>query len=121
MQVSIYKLEQKYTDSINNFMDFYYGLRLYYFASDLLYDGLSPKQISDAVTKAMNVAKNSKLNLKEHFKPVFSSMNNEVISDCKLSRLGYGLVLLNAETNLSVVGKWQLKVLDRFLNGDCNH
>ena len=121
MQVSIYKLEHQYADSINNFMDLYYGLRLYYFASDLLYDGLSPKQISEAVTKAMNVAKYAKLNLKEHFKPVFSSMNNEVISDCKLSRLGYGLVLMNAETKLSVVGKWQLKVLERFLDGDHTH
>ncbi|MEP2238075.1 MAG: hypothetical protein ABJI22_06915 [Maribacter sp.] len=121
MQVSIYKLEQQYTESIDNFLNFYYGLRLYYFASDLLYDGLSPKQISDAVTKAMNVAKNAKLNLREHFKPVFSSMDNEVVSDCKLSRLGYGLVLMNAEAKLSVVGKWQLKVLERFLDEDYTH
>ncbi|WP_158976449.1 hypothetical protein [Cellulophaga sp. L1A9] len=115
MQISIYQQENRTADTIDNFMEFYYGLRMHFFASDLLYQGLSPKQISDAVTKAMSIAKSSKLNLREHFRPVFSSMANEVISDCKLSRLGYGLVLLNAETKLSVVGEWQLKVLEHFL------
>jgi hypothetical protein len=121
MQITMYNSEHQNADSIENFMEFYYGLRMNYFASDLLYNGLSPKQISEAITKAMNVAKSSKLNLREHFRPVFSSIANEVISDCKLSRLGYGLVLMNAETKLSVVGKWQLKVLARFLDGNYGH
>jgi len=116
MQISIYKKENRSADSIDNFMDFYYGLRMHFFASDLLYKGLSPKQISDAVAKAMNVAKSSQMNLREHFRPVFSSMDNEIISDCKLSRLGYGLVLLNAEAKLSVVAKWQRSILEKFLN-----
>ncbi|MBT2161616.1 hypothetical protein D9V96_014325 [Zobellia laminariae] len=121
MQVSIYKQENQTADSINNFMDLYYGLRMHFFASDLLYKGLSPKQISSAVAKAMDVAKSSKMNLREHFRPVFSSIADEVISDCKLSRLGYGLVLMNAETKLSIVGKWQLKVLESFLGGGYTH
>tara|TARA_R110001583_G_scaffold36536_6_gene120290 strand:- start:77133 stop:77513 length:381 start_codon:yes stop_codon:yes gene_type:complete len=116
MQISIYKLENQSAESIDNFMDFYYGLRMHFFASDLLYNGLSPKQISDAVAKAMSVARSSKMNLKEHFKPVFSSINNDIISDCKLSRLGYGLVLMNAETKLSIVAKWQRRILEKYLN-----
>jgi len=121
MEVSIYKTENRTADSIYNFMDFYYGLHLHYFASDLLYKGLSPVQISAAVAKAMDIAKSSKMNIREHFKPVFSSVSNEVISDCKLSRLGYGLVLMNAETKISAVGEWQLKVLETFLSGDYTH
>ncbi|MGS0527100.1 hypothetical protein ACU8V7_20070 [Zobellia nedashkovskayae] len=121
MQISIYRKENQTADSINNFTDFYYGLRMHFFASDLLYKGLSPKQISSAVEKAMNVAKSSKMNLREHFRPVFSSIDNEIISDCKLSRLGYGLVLMNAETKLSIVGKWQLKVLESFMGGNNTH
>ena len=116
MQVSIYKQERHTADSIDNFMDFYYGLRMHFFASDLLYKGLSPEQISDAVAKAMSVAKSSKMNLREHFRPVFSSIDKEIISDCKLSRLGYGLVLMNAESKLAVVAKWQRSILEKFLN-----
>lgn len=96
-------------------MDFYYNLRMHCLASDLWYQGLSPQQIHDAVVRAMNVARSTKMNIREHFKPVFSSIANEVISDCKLSRLGYGLVLMNAETKLSAVGEWQRKVLEHFL------
>ena len=104
------------SDSIDNFMEFYYSLRMRYFASDLLNQGLTPKQISNAVVKAINVAKSSEMNIREHFKPVFSSMDNEIIRDCKLSRLAYGLVLMNAETKISAVGKWQRRVLEKFLD-----
>ncbi|GEO21182.1 hypothetical protein [Cyclobacterium qasimii] len=121
MQVSIYKSDPQSAESIDNFMDYYYNLRMHFLASDLLYKGLSPQQIHDAVVKAMKVAKSSKMNIREHFKPVFSSIDKEVISDCKLSRLGYGLVLMNAETNLSVVGEWQRKVLEKFLTTTSEH
>ena len=121
MQVSIYKIEQQTAESIDNFMDYYYNLHMHFLASDLLYKGLSPQQIHDAVVRAMNVAKSSKMNIREHFKPVFSSISKEVISDCKLSRLGYGLVLMNAEPNLSAVGEWQCKVLEKFLNSTSVH
>lgn len=114
MEMTIFTSETNTADSIDNFMDFYYGLHLNFLASDLLYESLSPKQISDAVVRAINVAKLSGLNVREHFKPVFSGIEKEIISDCKLSRLAYGLVLMNAETQLSVVGKWQLKVLENY-------
>lgn len=101
-------------DSIDSFMDYYYSLQMHFLASDLLCHGLSPKQISDAVVRAINVAKSSRMNVRENFKPVFSSIDNEVISDCKLSSLGYGLVLMNAETKFATVAKWQRSVLENF-------
>ncbi|HZJ20874.1 MAG TPA: hypothetical protein VFD35_11055 [Pricia sp.] len=114
METAILTKRQEW-DSIENFTDFYYSLRIQFLASDLLYQGLSPKQISDAVVKAINVGKSPGLHIREHFKPVFSGIDQEIIYDCKLSRLGYGLVLMNAETKLSAVGKWQLKVLEDYL------
>ncbi len=115
MQLSIYKPAINTADSIANFMDFYYSLHMHLLASDLLHQGLSPKQISDAVVRAINIAKSSGMNIREHFNPIYSGIGKEVFSDCKLSRLGYGLVLMNAETNLSAVAKWQRKVLETFL------
>jgi len=114
MKVAIFTKEFR-PDSIDSFMDFYYSLQMRFLASDLLRQGLSPKQISDAVIRAINVAKLSRMNVRENFKPVFSAINNEVIRDCKLSRLGYGLVLMNAETKITAVAKWQRRVLEIFL------
>lgn len=115
MEIAIFTKAFK-PQSIDSFMDFYYSLQMKFLASDLLSQGLSPLQISDAVVKAIHVAKLSGMNIREHFKLVFSSIDNEIISDCKLSRLGYGLVLMNAETKFSAVAKWQRKVLEDFLD-----
>ncbi|WP_339627845.1 hypothetical protein [uncultured Maribacter sp.] len=52
--------------------------------------------------------------MRKHFRPVFSGIGNEIISDCKLSRLGYGLVLLNADAEISVVALWQVDILNKF-------
>lgn len=115
MEIAVFTTANR-PHSIDSFMDFYYSLQMKFLASDLLRQGLSPIQIGDAVIKAINVAKSSGMNVRENFKPVFSSIANEVISDCKLSRLGYGLVLMNAETKFSAVAKWQRKVLEDFLD-----
>jgi hypothetical protein len=85
-------------------------------ASDLLEKGLSPKQINDAVITAIKIANSSGLETRKHFKPMFSGTKQEIIQDCKLSQLGYGLVLLNADSNLSVVGTFQVGLLEEFLN-----
>ncbi len=77
--------------------------------------GLSQIQIQDAVSKDMNVGKSSGLELRQHFMPVFSGMGNEIIRDCKLSHLGYGLVLMNADSALFVVGDFQVRVLQNYL------
>jgi len=53
--------------------------------------------------------------------PVYSELNKTIVKDCKLSKLGYAMVLLNADPEYAVVGQWQLKVLKEFLNEDFNH
>jgi len=96
-------------------LDFYYSLEMNFFASDLLDQGLSPKQISDAVLKAIKAAKSSGIEIRKHFMPVFSQRDHNVIRDCKLSRMGYGLVLLNADVDLSLVGRLQVSIMKSFL------
>lgn len=115
MEMTILTNDYRPGDSIANFMDFYYSLRMKYLASDLLEQGLTPLQISDAVLKAINVGRSAGLELYQHFKPVFSGIDKEIINDCKLSHLGYGLVLMNADTGLSVVGDFQVSVLQQYL------
>jgi hypothetical protein len=59
MEITLFMREYGTADSIAHFMDFYQCLQLRYLASDLLDQGLTPKQISDAVNKAMGVGKSS--------------------------------------------------------------
>ncbi len=115
MEMIIRTNNYRSSDSIAHFMDFYYSLQMTYLASDLLEQGLTPLQISEAVVKAINVGKASGLQLNQHFKPVFSGIDSQIINDCKLSHLAYGLVLLNADVELSVVGGFQVSVLQQYL------
>ncbi|KGL64301.1 hypothetical protein [Polaribacter sp. Hel1_85] len=115
-QLLIYKKRYETTEAIHDFMDFYYSINMKYLASDLLGKGLSPKQITDAVAMAIKVAKSSGIETHKHFLPVFSALNQGIIKDCKLSRLGYGLVLMNADKSLSVVNEFQVDVLKKYLD-----
>tara|TARA_R110002012_G_scaffold160895_1_gene322876 strand:- start:30642 stop:30992 length:351 start_codon:yes stop_codon:yes gene_type:complete len=116
MGLLIYEKKYNRANAIENFLDIYYNLQLSYLASDLLEEGLTPKQISDAVLKAIKVGKTSGLEIRQHFSPVFTGLNEEILNDCKLSKLAYGLVLLNADTSVSNVGQWQLKILKTYFD-----
>ena len=116
MELLLYREKHDIVDSIDNFMNFYYNLHMNYLASDLLNKGFSPQQITDAVLKAMKIGKSSGIEIRKHFIPVFTQVNKEIVSDCKLSRFGYGLVLLNADAELLAVGEWQIKVLKAYIN-----
>lgn len=116
MELLIYTRKQNQPDAIHSFVDFYYSLKMNHLASDLLDKDLSPKQISDAVALAIKVANTSNIEVYKHFMPVFSGINQSVIEDCKLSDLGYGLVLMNADVNLSAVSEFQVDVLKRYMD-----
>jgi hypothetical protein len=116
MELSIYIKGYNDADAILNFMDFYYAIKMKYLASDLLDKGLTPKQISEAIVMAIRVANSSGIESQKHFMPVYSGMEETIIQDCKLSQLGFGLVLMNADANLSVVSEFQVDVLKRYLD-----
>ena len=118
MEISIYNDVGRTADSIDQFMDFYYNLQMRYLASDLLDKGLSPNHISDAVVRAIRAGKSSGMDIRQHFMPVFSAISKEIIRDCKLSEMGYGLVLMNADVKIPAVGKWQTKVLEEYFVGN---
>lgn len=115
MELSIYSRTYNKSNTILNFIDLYNRLNMSHLASDLLDKGLSPKQISEAVGAAIKIAKASKIETNAHFMPVFSGLNQNIIEDCKLSHLGYGLVLMNADSNLTVVADFQVDVLKLYI------
>lgn len=115
MELLLYKRKYKVNNNIQNFMHIYNAKNMKHLASDLLDKGLSPDQIANAFTTAIKVANVSGIEVEKHFMPIYSGINNEIIQDCKLSDLGYGLVLMNADSNLSTVGAFQIDILKGYL------
>jgi hypothetical protein len=116
MELLIYERGYKVNNFIHSFMSFYYSANMKHLASDLLDKGLSPDQISNAFSAAISVANASGLKIQRLFMPVYSGIGKEIIKDCKLSHLGYGLVLMNADPSLAVVGDFQIVILREYLN-----
>ena len=114
-QITIYKREYDPIGAIDDFMGFYYSLNMKFLASDLLKDGLTPFAIEKAFMRATKIARSSGIEVQKHFMPVYIELNKTIVKDCKLSKLGYAMVLLNADPEYAVVGQWQLKVLKEFI------
>ena len=110
MSIIVYHKEYNASQSFENFLDLLYARQMRYLASDLLNEGLSPADIQTAIRRAITAGKNSGLNIRRHFAPFYTEKNGVLISDCKLSRLGYALVLLNADPEAPNVARWQVKV-----------
>ena len=85
-------------------------------ASTLLAEGLGPGDIVEAVRRATAVCQAAGIPVREHFKPVYSSYRGSLVRDCKLSRFGYALVLINARPDNEATAGMQVKLLRRFLN-----
>ncbi len=116
MELVVYHQEFERINSMDDFLRIMYSSRMKYLASDLLKKGLSPVDIANAMRRAMTVAKAGGLNVAAHFMPMYTQFDDGIMQDCKLSHLGYALILMNARPDLASVGKWQLKVLKKFFN-----
>jgi hypothetical protein len=55
------------------------------------------------------------MELRQHFFPVYTQVDGMLMNDCKLSQLGYGLVLLNADVNNPNTAQWQVRVMKFYL------
>jgi len=115
MKVITYHEEYDMQASLEDFLNALFRQELTYFASDLLAHGLSPTAITEAVRKAMLAARAANLNLREHFQLMYTASQDKLIRDCKLSSLGYALVLLNADVKNTTVANWQVKLVMQFL------
>lgn len=115
MAIILYHREIEQEDSFSAFRDMYFSSKMKYLASDFLKVGLSSNDIVQAVKRAINSSKNVGLEVKEHFAPVYTQVEGMLFNDCKLSKMGYAMVLLNANINLPIVAKWQSRLVNDFL------
>jgi len=99
---------------IEDFLQSFYCQQLNYLASDLLNKGFKADEILEALNKAMNICRTAKRPVKKHFMPLYVDRDGVTIRDCKLSLLGYRLLLLNANPKHPATAHFQIKVLEQF-------
>ena len=116
MKVVLYQQDRVGTSTFDDFLDVYFNNRMEYFASDLLDVGLSPMDINIALKRAVLAAKTAGFEVRHHFHHQYSDYRGTTISDCKLSRLGYGLLLVNANVEIQAVANWQVQLVQKFLS-----
>lgn len=117
MEIIVYHDRYYSEDSLEEFLDVLFYRGMDYFASDLLDKGLTPKDLSEAIKRSMLAGKTAGLELRRHFIPVYTQFEGALVKDCKLSKLGYALLLMNANVANPVVANWQVQVLERFVAG----
>lgn len=113
MSIILYQQAPKKENGFQVFLDTLRNSQLIYLASDILEKGLSPKDLTDAMKRAMIVCKAGGKRVEDHFLPIYSYYRGQMVNDCKLSNLGYALILMNARADNETVAEWQLEVLER--------
>ena len=102
--------------SFDKFLDLLYSKGMQYFASDLLQKGFKPADIQDALERAVIIGRTSGIETRKHFAPLYTQIDGQLFNDCKLSRLGYALVILNARPDLMATSIWQMRVLEKYFD-----
>ena len=115
MNIIVYQKKFAPSNFSDEFLDNYFSAQMKYLASDLLDKGLSPGDITIAIQEAISCGQTAGLNIRQHFYPLYTYRKGSLVKDCKLSELGYGLVLLNANVKFPIVANWQIKLVEHVL------
>lgn len=115
MEVIVFQKQYPNNDTVQGFINSFYQKGMNHLASDLLAKGVHPEDIKLAVKKAILATERSGLNAKKHFQAIISVKNGTSFLDCRLSKLGYYLVLLNVEPKSGYIAKLQVKIATQVL------
>lgn len=115
MELIIYQERQEGDTAFTQFLDNLRSRQLNYLASDLIQEGLGPRDIVEAIRRATASCRTAGLEVDEHFKPLYSSYRGSLVRDCKLSRFGYYLTVINARPDSEITARWQQKLLEDLL------
>ena len=114
MKPSVFRTQTYRNQSLELFLDMVHTSQMTYWASDQLSKGLKPDDIRQAVRRGMMACKNGGLDFHRHFKMMYTSSNQGVsFDDCKRTKLGYRLTILNANPRNKYVARVQIKFAQR--------
>lgn len=97
------------------FINSYYTKALRYRGSELLSLGLSLSELDVALKRALTCCRSAGHPIQKHFLPIYTSYGDRLIRDCKLSKLAYALVVLNAPVQNPAIAAFQIKLLANYL------
>ncbi|HHB80112.1 MAG TPA: hypothetical protein ENK85_12850, partial [Saprospiraceae bacterium] len=111
MAIIVYHENYASNDYLDQFLDIYYANQMQYLASDLLKNGVSGMEITKALTRAIRAAEIAGLDVRQHFLPMYTQGIDGLFNDCKMTKLGFGLLLLNADVNAPSIANYQVSLL----------
>ena len=110
IDITIYHPNESLGESLENFLHLYHGSHMHRLASDLLKEGFSVKDIMEAVRRAMSICRTGGVDLRPHFQLVYTQLDGTLVRDCRLSDLGYSLVVMNGPADHPLVARWQIRM-----------
>jgi len=111
MKPAVFRTRAFRSKSMDQFLEMVHSCQMRYWASDLLAKGLTPDEIRNAVRRGMMACTSSGTDYHHHFQLMYTSSSEGVsFDDCKMSRLGYQLTILNASPSNKYVASIQIKL-----------
>ncbi len=115
MELIVFQKQYAKSDAAQEFVNKIYQKDMTYLASELLDNGVHPDDIKLAVKKAMLSIDKVGLKTNKHFQPVVSAKNGTTFLDCRLSKMGFFMVVLNAEPKNNYIAHFQVKMAQQLL------
>ncbi|MEW4923794.1 hypothetical protein [Algibacter sp. 2305UL17-15] len=112
MEIIVYQKKYETANAIKHFMDMFYGKEMTYLASNLLNKDFDLEDINGAIKKAIVATETLHLEVSQHFRSLYTHREGQLVKDCKLSKLGFALVVLNANPKNKYVANLQLALAE---------
>lgn len=118
MSIILYQTENKVSEYLEDFLNAYFNRDMDCLASDLLAEGFSAAEIVDAVRRAMSMARAAGMNVRKHFRLVYTMLDGTIVRDCKMTKTGLALVLMNGPAGHAAAANFQSRLLRFYLKNN---
>ncbi len=115
LNLPAYRPAETLDEVFDEFFTAFFSRNMPCLASDLLNEGFQEPEIVESVRRAMAVLSSVGLDTRRHFQLISTVQNGMEVRDCKLTALGYAMVLMNGPAENATVGNWQLQLLHQLL------
>jgi hypothetical protein len=99
---------------LDDFTEMIRLIHLRYTTGHLVMAGVTPEEVSEAISKAMQVCHFNGIDPSGHFHAmyVFNEKTHNTYCDWRMSRQGFALVLMNVPAINSVIARWQWEMVN---------
>lgn len=105
-------------EMLNSLVEAIYDSELIYSSIDLYSLGIeSPNEIDAAVMSAIQTIRRADLSPQQHFKYIYLTdiKSGNILHDWRMSKMGFLLTLLNANTTNSLINQLKIELINRII------